>query len=148
MERVNGMPIRFVAIKKFSHTNEDNGRVFEFLPGEVYENTLEAFDYISEKYPGCVQEIEMTREDWVDLATSRALECKKRIDELEKIYGERLDSFYYSVIPFGENKVDGSRYGGGLPDAYNKTRLLKEDIESFERQCMGNITKDSSEMHR
>ena len=40
MERVNGMPIRFVAVKKFAHTRVD-GRVFEFLPGKVSENDLE-----------------------------------------------------------------------------------------------------------
>lgn len=147
MERVNGMPIRFVAIKKFSHTRED-GRTFEFLPGEVYENDLSSFDYISKKYPGCVQEIEMTQEDWIDLATSRALECKKRIDELERLYGEHLSSYYYGVIPSYEGaKVDGSGYSGGLPDAYNKTHLLQEDIERFERQCVDNFSKNSGGMH-
>ncbi len=146
MERVKGMPIRFVAIKKFSHTRED-GEIFDFLPGEVYENSLASFNFISENYPGCVQEIEMTQEDWIDLATARALACKKRIDELEKLYGEHLSSYYYRVIPeYAGARVDGTGYGGGLPDAYNKVNLLQEDIERFERQCIENLSKGSDEI--
>lgn len=147
MERVNGMPIRFVAIKKFTHIRED-GRTFEFLPGVIYENDFEEFDFIFKKYPGCVQEIEMTQEDWIDLATSRALECKKRIDELERMYGEHFSSYNYGVIPSYEGaKVDGTGYGGGLPDAYNKVNLLQEEIERFERQCVDNLSKGSGEKH-
>lgn len=147
MERVNGMPVRFVAIRKFAHTRED-GREFDFLPGDVYENDPASFDFISEKYPGCIQEIEMTEEDWVDLATSRALKCKKRIDELEALYGEQLSSYYYSVIPsFDGAKVDGSGYGGGLPDAYSKVNLLEKDIEGFEEQCVAK-SKSTGGVHK
>lgn len=147
MERVNGMPVRFVAIKKFAHTRED-GRIFEFLPGEVYENDLQSFSFISKNYPGCVQEIEMTQEDWIDLATSRALACRKRISELEQLYGEHLSSYYYGVIPSYEGeKVDGRGYGGGLPDAYRKIKLLESDVESFEKQCLEKLLDNSDSKH-
>ena len=90
MERVNGMPVRFVAIKKFTQTRGDDSVTFNFLPGEIYENTPESFEYISQKYPGCVQEIEMTKEDWIDLGTTRALGGKRRISELELLSGEKF----------------------------------------------------------
>lgn len=143
MQRVEGMPIRFVAIKKFSFTRED-GRVFEFIPGEVYENDLVSLNYVSNLFPDCVQEIEMTEQDWIDLGTERALACKKRIDELEIMYGERLSSYYYGIIPMHEGeKVDGRHYGGGLPDAYYKTKLLQEDVERFERECAEKYSKST-----
>lgn len=142
MERVNGMPVRFVAIKKFTHTREYDGVIFDFVPGEIYENTVSSFEYISQKYPECVQEIEMTKEDWIDLGTTRALACKKRISELELLSGEKFSSYYYRVIPSTEGeKVDGTGYGGGLPDAYRKTHLLKGDVSAFEKKVFSdNLT--------
>lgn len=139
MERVDGMPVRFVAIKKFTHTLVDGSVTFNFLPGEIYENTPKSFEYISQKYPGCVQEIEMTKEDWIDLGTTRALECKRRISELELLSGEKFSSYYYRVIPSYEGaRVDGSGYGGGLSDAYNKTHLLQGDVSNFEKRVFPN----------
>ena len=148
MERVSGMPIRFVAIKKFVFTRED-GKIFEFLPGEVYENTLDSFNFISENFPGYVQEIEMTIEDWIDLATKRALDCKKRISELERLYGDHLETYYYRVIPSTDDeRVDGTGYAGGLRDAYNKVRMLEEDIDIFDREHAESLTNASNGMHR
>lgn len=147
MERVNGMPVRFVAIKKFEHIRED-GQIFTFLPGEVYENGVNSYDYFSKKYPGCVQEIEMTKDDWIDLGTNRVLKCKKRIQELERLYGNHFSSFYYGILlSVDKKKIDGSEYGGGLSDAYNKTHLLNNDVDRFEKQCIANLSKDSRIIH-
>ena len=142
MERVYGMPVRFVATKKFTPANAYPER--EFQPGEISEGSVDNFESISRNNPGSIVEIEMTKEDWINLGTSRALACKKRIAELTALYGFDFSSPYYSVIPTSEDeKVDGTGYGGGLPDAYRKTHLLEADVARFEQQCIEQLSKSS-----
>ena len=136
MERVNGMPIRCVITQK---VEDERWIQKKFSPGQILEWNDYDFKKFNEEHPGCMQEILMTEEDWIDLGTTRALECKKRISELELISGEKFSSYYYGVIPSYEGvKVDGSGYGGGLPDAYYKTHLLQEDVSAFERSVFSN----------
>ena len=136
MERVKDMPVRFVALQKFEHIRED-GKVFIFLPGEVYEDDVDSFKIMSRIYPDAIQEIYMTREDWIDLGTARALKCKKRIKELEQLYGQEFTSYHYCVIPISERgKVDGRAFDGGLPEAYGKTHYLERDVKIFEQLCL------------
>ena len=64
-----------------------------------------------------------------------AMECKKRRAILESASNEKFQSYNISVIPRSENqRVDGSGYGGGLSDAYNKIRMLQRELDSFEEK--------------
>lgn len=130
MNRVNGMPIRV----KCNYTIEDNR-----WKGETIEQWKEfdlygqdELDWLLREHPGCVYELEMTEQDWIDLATKEALECKETISKLEKSTGRQFNSHYISVIPsYEDSKVDGHGYGGGLPDAYRKVAGLKRDVAEF-----------------
>lgn len=136
MERVEGMPIRCVIIQR---VEDESWIQKKFIPGQILELNDYDFAKFNEEHPGCMQEILMTKEDWIDLGTTRALECKKRIAELELLSGEKFSSYYSRVIPSYEGaKVDGSSYGGGLPDVYHKTHLLQEDVLAFERRIFSN----------
>ena len=87
----------------------------------------------------------MTEEDWIELATKEARECGERIALLEKATNEKFQSYYTGVIPkTDEQRVDGTGYGGGLPDAYNKVRLLQRQIDSFEEKTFKGESKGTS----
>ena len=136
MERIDRMPDRCVIIQK---VEDEKWKQKTYCPGQILELNDYDFQLFSEEHPGCIQEILMTEEDWIELGTTRALECKKRIAELELISGEKFSSYYESVIPSYEGaRVDGKGYGGGLPDAYYKTHLLQEDVSAFEKNIFSN----------
>lgn len=59
-----------------------------------------------------------------------------------------FSSYYTRVIPERSSRVDGTGYGGGLSDAYHKTKLLQSDVEKFEKQCLTNLVKNSQGMNR
>lgn len=84
----------------------------------------------------------MTEQDWIELGTTRALNCKKRIAELELLSGENFCSYYYEIIPSEGEKVDGKYYGGGLPEAYRKVTYLEEDLASFEQRIFSSNATD------
>lgn len=144
MERVQGMPIRVVCIKKI----EDKRLKRSIQPGEILDLGETDFKTLSQMFPGCIQEIEMTQEDWVDLATKNAFDCKRRIAILEAMSRTKFSSYYVGVIPDCEGqKVTGSGYGGGLPDAYRKTLYLKDDVDSFENKLLES-NKDTQDIGR
>lgn len=145
MSRVNGMPVRCVITKKIRNIRLING---EYEPGTILELNDSDFGRFNYYHPGAIQEIEMTEEDWINLATSRALECKKRINELQQLYGEQFSSNYCRVIPSPGCKVDGSSFGGDLKDAYYKTIILKKEIENFEKQCQENLGRKAETIHK
>lgn len=134
MERVEGMPIRVVCVKSI----KKGGELKRDIPvGEVFDLSDYYFELLSRKFPECIQEIVMTQEDWVDLATKNAFTAKKRIDTLQALSGRKFSSYYWGVIPDHEDeKVTGHGYGGGLPDAYNKTKLLLKDVDDFEKNLL------------
>jgi hypothetical protein len=142
MEKVKEMPIRAVITKKVVSSKWSQG---VFLPGTVADWNKYDFDLFVSQYPDCIKEIEMSEQDWINLATDNARKAQQRIWELEKIYGEKFISNNYSVIPDEfYDKVDGFGYSGGLEDAYRKTKLLLDDVDSFERQCVANYVKSHS----
>ena len=142
---VKGMPIRIVITRRIE-SEKLSDKILE--PGTVIDISLFDLEYFNNNFGGYFQEIEMTEEDWIQLATASAKKSQKRISELEQLFGERFESYYTSVIPYGDSLVDGTGYGGGLSDAYNKTKLLQEDIEKFERQCVANLAVNQGGIHR
>ena len=74
MERVNGMPVRCVITKRVIDSRCAEG-VYE--PGMILELAPYDFELFVNQYPGCIQEIEMSEEDWINSGTSRALACRK-----------------------------------------------------------------------
>lgn len=133
MIRVNGMPIRV----KCNYTIEDSRwhgeKIEQWKEIDLYNQ--DELEWLLREHPGCVYELEMTSDKWIELATKEALECKEKISRLEKSTGKKFSSNNISVIPYSsEDKVDGHGYGGGLPDAYHKVTCLKKDVLEFERK--------------
>jgi len=145
MERVPGMLVRCVITKRIINSKLAKG-IYE--PGTIFEVSESDFQRLSADYPDCIQEIEMTEQDWINLGTTRARKCQKRIHELEQLYGETFESYYIGVIPEYGYKVDGYGYGGGLHDAYRKTKLLEEDVERFEKQCIEHFIQANNSRHK
>ena len=133
MERVSGMPIR-VRCNCTIHDSEWIGE--EIVQGKEIDIYGQAgLDWILAKHPGCVDEVEMTEQDWIDLATREAKECGKKIASLEESTGRMVESYYRGVIPKSEDeKVNGHGYAGGLPDAYHKVKYLEQDVENFQKK--------------
>lgn len=139
---VKGMPIRIVVTKKIVDEKLQN-KIIE--PGTIIDLNINDFEYFNTNLQGYFDEIEMTQEDWIQLATNSAKQSQKRIYELEQLYGTKFESHFISVIPYGDSLVDGSGYSG-LSDAYDKTKYLEHDIESFEKKCIESLSKGST-MH-
>lgn len=138
---VEEMPIRIAVTKKI----EKESIIIE--PGTVIDISLYDLEFFNKNFEGFFSEIEMTREDWIQLATTNALKSQKRITELEMLYDKKFESHYTSVIPQVDFLVDGTGFGGGLSDAYNKTKCLEKDIEQFEKECLASLKKDTSIRH-
>ncbi len=120
---IDDMPIRCVITKKIENHN----------PGDIIDLDSNYFEALKSRYPDSIQKIEMTRQDWIDLATNNANKSAKRIMELQQLYGEEFYSRNVQVIPsYGE--VDGKGFQGGLREAYDMTKQLQQDIEVFEEQ--------------
>jgi hypothetical protein len=120
---IDDMPIRCVITKRIENHN----------PGDIIDLDSNYFDALKSRYPDSIQKIEMTRQDWIDLATNNANKSAKRIMELQQLYGEEFYSRNMRVIPsYGE--VDGKEFQGGLREAYEMTKQLQQDIEVFEEQ--------------
>lgn len=120
---IDDMPIRCVITKRIENHN----------PGDIIDLDSNYFETLKSRYPDSIQKIEMTRQDWIDLATNNANKSAKRIMELQQLYGEEFYSRNMRVIPsYGE--VDGKEFQGGLREAYEMTKQLQQDIEVFEEQ--------------
>lgn len=120
---IDDMPIRCVITKRIENHN----------PGDIIDLDSSYFETLKSRYPDSIQKIEMTRQDWIDLATNNANKSAKRIMELQQLYGEEFYSRNMRVIPsYGE--VDGKGFQGGLREAYGMTKQLQQDIEVFEEQ--------------
>lgn len=144
MERVKGMPIRVVIIKKIV---DDRLTAKQLNPGQILELDKSSYELFNQNYPGCIQEIEMTQEDWIDLATNRVNVCKKRVAELEQLSGEKFEGRHYYLMDKEDSwKVDGSGYTGGLPVVYRKIHYLENDVKQFENQIFSNDLENG--MHR
>lgn len=135
------MPTRVCVIKKI----DDKENNLCIIPGTIL--TLDDFDwkYFKNKYKDNIQEITMTRDDWIELATNEALECAQKISMLEKASGKKMESYYKGIIPAEGKKVDGVGYGGGLSDAYNKVRMLKMDVSNFEKRILKEKNRENEE---
>lgn len=124
---IDDMPIRCVVTKKIKSLTENHN------PGDIIDLDSNYFEALKSRYPDSIQKIEMTRQDWIDLATNNANKSAKRIMELQQLYGEEFYSRNMQVIPsYGE--VDGKGFQGGLREAYGMTKQLQQDIEVFEEQ--------------
>lgn len=124
---IDDMPIRCVVTKKIKSLTENHN------PGDIIDLDSNYFETLKSRYPDSIQKIEMTRQDWIDLATNNANKSAKRIMELQQLYGEEFYSRNMQVIPsYGE--VDGKGVQGGLREAYEMTKQLQQDIEVFEEQ--------------
>ena len=120
---IDDMPIRCVITKRIENHN----------PGDIIDLDSNYFETLKSRYPDSIQKIEMTRQDWIGLATNNANKSAKRIMELQQLYGEEFYSRNVQVIPsYGE--VDGKGFQGGLREAYDMTKQLQQDIEVFEEQ--------------
>lgn len=124
---IDDMPIRCVVTKKIKSLTENHNS------GDIIDLDSNYFEALKSRYPDSIQKIEMTRQDWIDLATNNANKSAKRIMELQQLYGEEFYSRNMQVIPsYGE--VDGKGFQGGLREAYEMTKQLQQDIEVFEEQ--------------
>lgn len=124
---IDDMPIRCVVTKKIKSLTENHN------PGDIIDLNSNYFESLKSCYPDSIQKIEMTRQDWIELATNNANKSAKRIMELQQLYGEEFYSRNMQVIPsYGE--VDGIGFKGGLREAYEMTKQLQKDIEVFEEQ--------------
>ena len=142
MERVTGMPVRAIITKEVIDLKWTKGI---FPAGWVSDWDEFDFELFKSQHPDCIVEIEMTEDDWINLATDNAKKAKVRIWELEKLYGEKFSSNYIGVIPISRfSKVDGHGYCDRLSDAYKKTIQLLKDVEEFEEQCIENMIINES----
>ena len=137
-EVVKDMPVRVIFTKRIK-----NDRV-NIAPGTITEVPLLYYEDFVNAYSGDFEEIKMTREDWIELATKEMYECKKKISFLEKISGKNFESYHISITH--QDKVDGGGYGGGLSDAYHHLKYLQQDIAEFEYGLANDIdSRDGSE---
>lgn len=148
LDVVPGMPIRIVCTKLIQ---DDTLRDKEIQPGTILNLNHFDFEFFLENYSGHFQEIEMSKEDWIELATKEAMECSRKIQLLQKVSGKKFESYHISVIPGRGGKVDGSGYGkdGDLGDAYNHLRSLQKDLDKFESevyQQLDNSKKDRDDL--
>lgn len=131
------MPIRVV----FTKTVNDEELVCKQIKvGTVTDATESDFEQFSRRYPGCFTVVEMTEQDWIDLATENFVGSKRRLEMLTAISeGMGLgitvnETIYYYSVPEPGTKVNPSHYGGGLSDVYYKSTLYKGFVDEFERK--------------
>ncbi|MBO5375584.1 MAG: hypothetical protein J6A52_01890 [Bacilli bacterium] len=134
---MENMPTRII----FTKTINDSDLISKQIKvGTIMDaNTLD-FEEFKKRYPGCFTVIEMTEQDWIDLATENFVDSKRKLDMLTSISeGMGLgitvdDTIYYYTVPETGTKVNPQNYGGGLSDVYYKSTLYKGFVDEFERR--------------
>ena len=91
--------MNFIRVRCNQTINDDRWKDKKIIEGEETDLVKYDLDSLLKQYPGCVTEIKMTKEDWINLATKKALQCKDRIEKLKK-RGIIFSSYYLGVITF------------------------------------------------
>lgn len=126
--KISQMPHRVCVIKKIV----DEEYKFSAAPGTILDLEQDAYENYKIKYGDSIQDIIMTKDDWIELLTKEAIECASKIELLEKASGKKFESRNLGMIPKNGQKINVIGYGGGLPDVYNKVEALKMDVFIFE----------------
>ncbi|MGN1000837.1 MAG: hypothetical protein ACI4OG_02760 [Bacilli bacterium] len=133
---MENMPKRIVFTKT---VKDDRLLVKQINVGTVMDANESDFYAFSQNYPGCFSVVEMTEQDWIDLATTNFLDSKDKLEKLTAISeGMGLgitvsDSIHYysGLVPAKDGKVS-SVYG--LSDIYHKSKYYKGFVDEFERK--------------
>ncbi len=124
MERVENMPHRVVCTKTIK---DERLNAKQMLAGTVVDLDDYQYNLLMQVAGESITEIEMSREDWIDLATNNFNESLEQFNALseEERYG--FDERCFAWAPEKGEKVTVG--DAGLKDIYYKSRVAKEDIK-------------------
>lgn len=127
--RVPHMPIR--ALCKKTVSKDDKIGLSSFEQGTFVDfSTEEDYEAYRKKYPGTFEEQVMTEENWIDLTTSMADDCQNAIANLMVPTAFKSNFKIPKSRKIGD-KVTGTGFKFGLPEAYQMYRFLTEDLKEY-----------------